>query len=81
MVTKSEVESIVIKEIIAFSDTENFDANANLRDDLGMDSLEEVEMVMNLEKEFNVLIPDPEAEKIKTVQDTVNLFLKHVKYD
>jgi acyl carrier protein len=38
-------------------------------DDLGADSLDVVELVMALEEEFNLEIPDEEAEKIKNVQD------------
>jgi len=47
-------------------------ATASLRDDLGADSLDEVELVMALEDDFNVSIPDEDAEKIKTVQDVYN---------
>lgn len=39
--------------------------------DLGADSLDTVELIMDLEKEFNVTIPDEEAEKIKTVGDAI----------
>jgi acyl carrier protein len=41
-------------------------------EDLGADSLDIVEMVMALEEQFQVEIPDEEAETIKTVQDSVN---------
>jgi len=42
---------------------------ASVVDDLGADSLDVVELVMALEEEFNLEIPDEEAEKIKSVQD------------
>jgi acyl carrier protein len=42
---------------------------ANVVDDLGADSLDVVELIMALEEEFNLEIPDEEAEKIKNVQD------------
>jgi acyl carrier protein len=45
--------------------------NASITDDLGADSLDQVELVMALETEFNLDIPDEEAEKIKTVGDAV----------
>lgn len=41
-------------------------------EDLGADSLDVVELVMALEEQFNIEIPDEEAEKIKTVQDAIN---------
>lgn len=48
-------------------------------DDLGADSLDTVELVMALEESFGVEIPDEEAEKIKTVGDTVNYVMAHAK--
>lgn len=46
--------------------------DASFIDDLGADSLDIVELVMALEEEFGVSIPDEEAEKIRTVGDAVN---------
>ena len=45
---------------------------ASFIDDLGADSLDIVELVMAIEKEFNIEIPDDDAEKITTVQDAVD---------
>ena len=45
--------------------------------DLGADSLDVVEMLMNLEEEFSVTVPDEEAVNIKTVQDVVDLIDKY----
>ena len=47
-------------------------------DDLNADSLDIVELVMTIEKEFNIEIPDDEAEKIRTVQDAVDYIVGHV---
>jgi acyl carrier protein len=44
---------------------------ASITDDLGADSLDQVELVMAFETEFSIDIPDEEAEKIKTVGDAV----------
>jgi acyl carrier protein len=52
---------------------------ASFVDDLGADSLDTVELVMALEEAFSIEIPDEEAEKIKTVGDTVNYILSHSK--
>jgi acyl carrier protein len=48
---------------------------ASYVDDLGADSLDTVELVMALEEEFDIEIPDEEAEKIKTVGETI----EHIK--
>ena len=48
-------------------------------EDLGADSLDIVELVMAMEEEFEVEIPDEEAENIKTVQDAVNYVTTHKK--
>ncbi len=48
-------------------------------EDLGADSLDIVELVMAMEEEFEVEIPDEEAENIKTVQDAVNYSTTHKK--
>jgi acyl carrier protein len=45
-------------------------------DDLGADSLDIVELIMALEEEFDIEIPDEDAEKIKTVGDAVNYLSK-----
>jgi len=45
---------------------------ANFTDDLGADSLDTVELIMEFEKEFDVQIPDDKAEKIATVGDAIS---------
>jgi acyl carrier protein len=45
---------------------------ASFIDDLGADSLDIVELVMQIEKEFSIQIPDEDAEKISTVQDAID---------
>lgn len=44
---------------------------ASFTNDLGADSLDTVELIMELEKEFNITIPDDQAEKIATVGDAI----------
>lgn len=45
--------------------------DTNLSDDIGLDSLDQIEMSMEAEKLFNVVIPDDEAERFETVGDVV----------
>ena len=47
--------------------------------DLGADSLDTVELIMEFEKEFGISIPDDQAEKIGTVQDAVAYIEEHAK--
>lgn len=54
-------------------------SEASFVDDLGADSLDTVELVMALEEEFEIDIPDEEAEKIINVQDAVNYIKSHAE--
>lgn len=51
---------------------------ASFTSDLGADSLETVELMMDLEKEFNITIPEEESEKIATVGDAIAYIEAHV---
>jgi acyl carrier protein len=66
----------IIAEQLAVSE-EEVKASASFVDDLGADSLDQVELVMALEEEFNIEISDEDAEKIKTVQDTLKYVTSH----
>jgi len=71
-----------VKAIIAENLGVNADeikATSSFIDDLGADSLDIVELVMQMEEEFEVEIPDEEAENIKTVQDAVTFITTHKK--
>ena len=71
-----------IKEIIVdklgIEESEITDS-ASFTNDLGADSLDTVELIMEFEIEFNVSIPDEEAEKIQTVGDAVAYLKDNVK--
>lgn len=45
---------------------------SSLTMDLGLDSMDSIELIMDLEKQFNITIPDEEAERMKTVGDIAN---------
>ena len=52
---------------------------ANFTNDLGADSLDTVELIMEFEKEFNIAIPDDQAEKISTVGDAITYLESNAK--
>jgi acyl carrier protein len=60
-------------------DAEQVTPEASFIDDLGADSLDTVELVMAFEEEFNIEIPDEEAEKIKKVGDAMEYIKSHAK--
>ncbi|MBP9693938.1 MAG: acyl carrier protein [Alphaproteobacteria bacterium] len=64
------VQDIIVKHLNV--DRAKVVPSANFIDDLGADSLDTVELVMSLEEEFGIEIPDDAAEKIRTVQDAVS---------
>ena len=74
------IEQKVI-EIIAVSlgvDPEEVTPEASFVEDLGADSLDTVELVMEFEEEFGIEIPDEDAEKIQTVGDAIEYIQKHL---
>lgn len=58
-------------------DIEEVTMEASFMDDLGADSLDVVELIMDLQDEFNLEIPDEDAEKILTVSDVVEYIKEH----
>lgn len=50
---------------------------ATFKDDLGLDSLDAVEVVMAIEDEFTIEIPDSEADKILSISDAVTYIISH----
>lgn len=66
----SKVKSIIVDKLgVDESEVTN---EANFTNDLGADSLDTVELIMEFEKEFDLSIPDEDAENIATVGDAVN---------
>lgn len=57
-------------------DEEEVTGNASLVDDLGADSLDQVEIVMAIEEHYDIEIPDDEMERFKTVQDVADYIRK-----
>ena len=67
--TFDKVKKIIVEQLGV--EESEVTTEASITDDLGADSLDQVELVMAFETEFNIDIPDEEAEKIKTVGDAV----------
>jgi len=66
---KEKVVSIIVDKLGV--NPEDVVETASFTNDLGADSLDTVELIMEFEKEFNVTIPDDQAEKISTVGDAM----------
>jgi acyl carrier protein len=72
-----KVKQIIVEQLGV--DEGEVTSSASFIDDLGADSLDNVELVMAFEEEFDLEIPDEEAEKIRTVQDAIDYIIKHSK--
>ncbi len=76
MAIEQQMIDIIVEQLSV--DKEKVVANASFVDDLGADSLDLVELIMAMEEEFDVEIPDEEAEKISTVQNAID-FVNNLK--
>jgi acyl carrier protein len=72
--TREEIENKVIEiaEDVIGIDREEITLNSDIIDDLGADSLDQVEMVVMFEEAYNLEISDEEADKLQTIQQAVN---------
>lgn len=66
----AKVKDIIVEQLGV--DPDRVKLEASFIDDLGADSLDIVELVMAMEEEFGIEIPDTDAEKLRTVQDVQN---------
>jgi acyl carrier protein len=74
---EDKVKSIIVDQLNINEDAVT--GSASLVDDLGADSLDQIELVMAFEEAFNIDIPDEDAEKIETVQDAIEYVKSHLK--
>jgi acyl carrier protein len=72
---ENKVKEIIAKELEV--DVKQLTPEAKFIEDLGADSLDIVELVMALEEEFGLDIPDEDADKLKTVGDAMNYLQQH----
>ena len=74
---EQKVKGIIAEQLGVAED--EIKTTSSFIEDLGADSLDIVELVMALEEQFGISIPDEEAENIKTVQDAINYINTHKK--
>lgn len=74
---EERVKDIVVEQLGLEREKVSFESKFS--DDLGADSLDTVELVMALEEEFDIEIPDEEAEKITTLREAVSYVEQHSK--
>jgi len=74
---KSKVTKIIVDKLGV--DESEVNLEASFTNDLGADSLDTVELIMEFEKEFNIAIPDDQAEKIGTVGQAVEYITNNKK--
>jgi acyl carrier protein len=74
---ESRVKEIIVEQLGV--DASEVTTQASFVNDLGADSLDTVELVMALEEEFDIEIPDEEAEKIQSVGQAVDYIKAHMK--
>ena len=72
-----KVKDIIVEQLGVAENTVTLEAS--FIDDLGADSLDIVELVMAIEEEFDIEIPDADAEKVVTVGDVVDYIKENVK--
>ena len=70
-----KVKNIIVEQLGASESS--ITTEASFIDDLGADSLDIVELIMALEEEFDIEIPDSDAEKVATVGDVVEYIKEH----
>ncbi len=73
---ESKVSEIIVEQLGASK--EEIVPEASFTDDLGADSLDIVELVMAMEEEFDIEIPDEDAEKIQTIGDALSYVKERV---
>ena len=76
MVSEERINEIIMEQLGV--DEDQITPDASFIDDLGADSLDTVELVMAFEEEFDIEIPDEDAEKIRTVKDVTDYLKEHL---
>lgn len=75
-VNQDRVREIIVEQLGV--DADQVKPEAAFIEDLGADSLDTVELIMALEEEYKIEIPDEDAEKLRTVGDAINYLKEHL---
>lgn len=72
--TVEDIETRIVNALKQFNkvDPESVTSKSHFQKDLGLDSLETIDVIMLIEDEFSIEIPDAEMEKIQTIEDAIN---------
>ena len=73
---ESKVKAIIVDKLGV--DEAEVKAEASFTNDLGADSLDTVELIMEFEKKFSITIPDTDSENIQTVEDAIEYIEAHI---
>ena len=71
-----------IKELIENKlgvNSKHYSENSNFREDLGCDSLDFIDLIMEVEREFNIAIPDSDIDQVSTVKGLINYIKERTK--
>jgi acyl carrier protein len=79
MAVEDKIKTIVAEQLGVSED--EVTPEASFTDDLGADSLDIVELVMAIEEEYGIEIPDDDAEKIQTIQDAITYIEERTQKD
>lgn len=77
MVSEARIKEIIVEQLGV--DADQITPDASFIDDLGADSLDTVELVMAFEEEFDIEIPDEDAEKIRTFRNVIEYMNANLK--
>lgn len=74
----AEIRKVVANDLQAHYAAEQFSDNDEFKEDLGLDSLDFVELVIRSERELNLTTSDKDLEDVKTVSDLINVFINKI---
>lgn len=75
---KTGIKDFITNYVKSATGKEEVSSTANLATDLGLDSLDAVELIMECEKEYNIAIPDEDAEKLNTIDEITEFVYSNV---
>ena len=77
MTTKNEIFQF-LKNILSDLGFDEITENQSLKNDIGLDSLDSIELIMKCENEFDISVTDSEIDTLETIEDIINLIISKV---